>query len=85
VTPYERAKFNNPNDKYSLIACLLKGIDSFLKKIIKKNKSPDRKNLNPTPKKGGTPAFKEILIKYHVDPQIKHNAIKGNRILLFIT
>jgi Mg-chelatase subunit ChlI len=56
-----------------------------LKKIIKKNKSPDRKNLNPTPKKGGTPAFKEILIKYHVDPQIKHNAIKGKRILLFIT
>jgi len=59
-------------------------VESFLKKIIKKNKRPDRKNLNPTPKKGGTPAFREILMKYHVDPQIKHSAIKGKRTLLFI-
>ena len=51
---------------------------------MRKNNSPDRKNLNPTPKNGGIPAFKDILMKYHVDPQIRHNAIKGKRILLFI-
>ena len=49
-----------------------------------KNNKPEKKNLSPTPYNGGTPALREIFIKYQVDPQIKHRAINGNKIFLFI-
>ena len=67
-----------------MIVCLLIGIDSFLKRSIKKNKRPEKKKRIPTPYIGGIPAFKVILIKYHVEPQIRHSATKGKKVLLFI-
>ena len=53
------------------------GIDSFLKKRIIKKKIDENKKRIPTPYNGGIPASKEILMKYHVDPHIKHSAMKG--------
>ena len=48
------------------------------------NKRPEKKKRIPTPYIGGIPAFKVILIKYHVEPQIRHSATKGKKVLLFI-
>ena len=84
MIPYEKQKFNNAKEVYTLIASLFVGIDSFLKKRIIKKKIDENKKRIPTPYKGGIPPSNEILMKYHVDPHIKHRAIKGINILLFI-
>ena len=47
-------------------------------------KIDENKKRIPTPYNGGIPASSEILMKYHVDPHIKHSAMKGNNIFLFI-
>ena len=45
MIPYEKQKFNNAKEVYTLIASLFVGIDSFLKKRIIKKKIDENKNV----------------------------------------